>query len=131
MSKKSWTVGMVIPLAVATMTATAPAASAAKVVPTVASGRCSAGSHWTIKAKPDNARMEVEFQVDSNRNGQRWTVRITDNRHLVFAGTRATLPPSGAFTVRRLTTNRVGVDHFVGVARNPRTHETCTARVNR
>ena len=68
---------------------------------------------------------------DRNRNGQRWTVRITDNRHLIFAGTKVTVAPSGAFEVRRLTPNRAGVDHFVAVARNTRTAEVCVARVNR
>jgi len=57
--------------------ATAPAASAVRVIPTRASGLCSAGSHRTIKAKPDNGRLEVELRIDSNRVGQLWTVRIT------------------------------------------------------
>ena len=55
----------------------------------------------------------------------------TDNRSLIFAGTKVTVAPSGSFEVRRLTANKVGIDHFVGVARNPRTHEVCIARVNR
>jgi len=130
MSKKSWAVGMMIPFAAATMVATAPSASA-KTVAAQASGRCSSGSHWTMKAKPDNGRMELELEVDSNRNGQRWTVRITDNRHLIFAGAKVTVAPSGAFDVRRLTPNLAGVDHFVAVARNTRTAEVCVARVNR
>ena len=130
MNKKLWAVGMIIPFAAAAMVATAPAASA-RTVAAQASGRCSMGSHWTMKAKPDNGRMELELEVDSNRNGQRWTVRITDNRSLIFAGTKVTVAPSGSFEVRRLTANQVGIDHFVGVARNPRTHEVCIARVNR
>lgn len=130
MSRKSWTVGMLIPFAAAAMVATAPAASA-KTVVARAGGVCSAGSHWTMKAKPDNGRMELELEVDSNRNGQRWAVRITDNRHLIFVGTKVTVAPSGSFDVRRLTANRPGVDHFVGVAKNTRTGEVCVARVNR
>ena len=130
MNKKFLTGAMLFPFAAATLVATAPAASAG-TVPTIKSGRCSMGSHWTMKAKPDNGRMELELEVDSNRNGQRWTVRITDNRSLIFAGTKVTVAPSGSFEVRRLTANKVGIDHFVGVARNPRTHEVCIARVNR
>jgi hypothetical protein len=131
MNKKSWTVGMMVPLAVSTMVVTAPAASAHGNLPTVARGRCSDVSLWTIKVRPVNARMEVEFQVDSDFNGQRWTARIMDNRQLVFAGNRATRPPNAAFTVRRVTANQVGVDHFVGRAHNPLTNEFCIARVNR
>jgi hypothetical protein len=130
-NKKPWTVGMMIPLAVATMVATAPAASAVKVPPTVANGQCSAGSLWTITAKPDNGRMEIEFQVNSNRIGESWTVRITDNGELVSEATPVTLAPSGSFTVRTITADRAGVDHFVGVARNTGTDETCTAQVDR
>ena len=80
---------------------------------------------------PHNGRMELELQVDSNRNGQRWAVRITDNRVLVYGATRVTVAPSGAFTVRRLVANRAGLDHFVAVSRNLRNGETWLARVNR
>jgi hypothetical protein len=121
---------MLIPFAAATVVATAPAASA-KTVVTKASGRCSAGSVWKMKVKPDNGRMQLEFEVDSNRNGQRWTVRIADNRVLIVSGSKVTVAPSGSFTVRKLTANRAGTDHFVGVARNTRTGETCVARANR
>lgn len=130
MNKKLWTVAMIVPFAVGGMVATAPAASA-KTIAAQASGQCSMGSHWKMKAKPDDGRMELELEVDSNRNGQRWAVRITNNRHLIFAGTKVTVAPSGSFEVARLTANRAGLDHFVGFASNPRTHEVCIARVNR
>jgi hypothetical protein len=131
MSRKSWTLGMIIPLVAVAGLASAPAASAKGGAGAVtASGACSASSHWKIKAKPDNARNEVELEIDSNRNGQTWAVRITDNGAQIFAGSRVTLPPSGSFSVRKLTANRAGVDHFVGTAKNARTGETCTARVN-
>jgi hypothetical protein len=121
---------MLIPFAAATAVATAPAASA-KSIATQTSGRCSAGAHWKMKVKPDSGRMQLEFEVDANRNGQRWTVRIVDNRVLIYSATRVTVAPSGSFTVRKLTANRAGTDHFVAVAKNPRTGQTCTARLNR
>lgn len=130
MNKKFLSAAMLLPFAAATMVATAPVASAGTVA-TEKSGRCSMGSHWEMKVKPDNGRMELELEVDTNRNRQVWTVRITDNRRAVFAGRKVTVAPSGSFEVRKLTTNRAGVDHFVGVARNVRTHEVCIARVNR
>jgi hypothetical protein len=131
MNRKTLALSMLIPFAAATAVATAPAASAAKTPATKAAGRCTAASHWTMKAKPDNGRMELELEIDSNRNGQRWAVRITDNRVLVYAATRVTVAPSGSFTVRKLAANRAGVDHFVAVARNTSTGETCVARVAR
>lgn len=131
MNRKSWTVGMMVPLVAAAGLATAPAASAKGGASEVrASGACSVASHWKMKAKPDNGRLQLELEIDSNRNGQTWAVRITDNGVLRFAGNRVTLAPSGSFGVRLLTPNRAGVDHFVGTARNTRTGETCTARVN-
>jgi hypothetical protein len=131
MSTKSWTMGMIIPLMAVAGVATAPAASASGGGGGVrASGACSVASHWTMKAKPDNGRIELELEVDSNRIGQTWAVHIADNGVGVFTGNRVTRAPSGSFEVRKLTANRAGVDHFVGTAKNTRTGETCTAKVN-
>jgi hypothetical protein len=54
------------------------------------------------QAQPRGQRIELEFQVDSNRVGQTWHVRIRENGALIFTGTRVTKAPSGSFTVRRL-----------------------------
>ena len=94
-----------------------------------ANGSCSAASTWKLKAKPDNGRIDLEFEVDSNVNGQTWAVRIRDNGHLVFSGNRTTHAPSGSFTVDRLVTNRAGSDAFVGRATNATTGESCVGRV--
>jgi hypothetical protein len=92
-------------------------------------GKCSAGAVWKLKAKPDNGRMEVELEVDSNRNGQTWAVRITDNGVAVFSGKRVTHAPSGSFSIEFRTANRSGRDAFVGTARDVRTGQLCPARV--
>ncbi len=109
----------------------APAATfASGGSPTVrAVGHCSARSTSALKAKHDNGRIEVEFQVDQNRVNRLWNVRIWDDGHRVFTGARRTTAPSGSFTVRRLITNRAGVDTLVALAVNPRTGETCRARL--
>jgi hypothetical protein len=75
-----------------------------------AQGSCGAGVTWKLKAKHDNGRIEVEYEVDSNRVGQVWTVGLTDNNVRVFSGQRRTLAPSGSFTVRVLTADRSGID---------------------
>jgi outer membrane lipoprotein SlyB len=82
-----------------------------------------------LKAKSSNGRIEVEFEVDSNRNGQRWTYTLRRNGVLQASGARLTLAPSGSFTVARLITNAAGVDRIVAVARNARTGEVCSAAV--
>ncbi len=93
------------------------------------SGHCSARTLYKLKAKPSNGRLEAEFQVDSNRNRQVWSYTLRDNGTLISSGRRTTLAPSGSFTVRRLLTNRVGVDHIVAIAKNVRTGEVCRATI--
>lgn len=93
-------------------------------------GNCSAGADWKLKAKEDDGRIEIEYEVDSNVNGQKWRVRITDNGNVVFNGSRTTKGPSGSFEVERKVTNLAGVDKFVGFARNAATGETCRGRLN-
>jgi len=75
-----------------------------------ARGTCGAGVTWKLKAKHDNGRVEVEYELDSNRVGQVWAVSLTDNTVSIFSGHRTTLAPSGSFSVRVLTTDRAGAD---------------------
>lgn len=74
------------------------------------SGACTSHGRWHLKAKPDDGRIEVEFEVDVNRFGQTWHVRISDNRHLVASRSRTTVAPSGSFTVEKRIANRAGTD---------------------
>ena len=74
-------------------------------------GTCAGGgATYTLKAKHDDRLIAVEWEVDSNRAGQTWTVRLRDNGALFFSGHRTTQAPSGSFTVRRSTANRAGGD---------------------
>lgn len=129
MNKKSSALAMMIPFAVAMTVTTAPAASAQSAF-TQSVGKCTGTAHAKMKAKHDNGRIELELEIDSNRNGQRWAVRINDNKVRITTTSRVTHAPSGSFTLRKLTTNRAGVDHFVAVATHPGTHQTCLVKVN-
>ena len=91
-------------------------------------GACSGVSDWKLKLSPENGRIEVEYEVDQNRSGDVWRVRIRHNGDLVFAGTRTTRAPSGSFEVRILQRNRAGDDVFRGRAVNLRTGEVCGGR---
>ena len=88
-------------------------------------GECSAPSDWKLKLSEDNGRIEVEYEVDQNRVGDTWRVRIRHDRDLVFAGRRTTRAPSGSFGVRLLQRNRAGDDVVRGRAVNLRTGEVC------
>jgi 2-methylaconitate cis-trans-isomerase PrpF len=106
------------------MLAAAPA-TFAKGTDVIRTGNCSAASDWKLKAKPDNGRLEVEFEVDQNRNGQVWNVTLTHNGSQFFSGQRTTQAPSGSFSLTRFTNNAAGSDMIVGRAVNPKTGEVC------
>ena len=79
-----------------------------------ASGSCANGvGTWTLKAKNDDAGLEIEFEVDTNRVGQVWHVHITDSRHVVLDRFATTHAPSGSFSVNPRTANRVGVNDTI------------------
>jgi hypothetical protein len=76
------------------------------------SGGCSGSAHWKLKAKPDDGRLEVEGEIDSNVSGQRWTWKFKHNGSVSAHGTRKTGGRSGSFEVERRFTNLSGKDHF-------------------
>lgn len=88
-------------------------------------GTCSGRTVWKLKAKARDGNLETEFEVDSNKNGQVWNVRIDQNGATVFSGARTTRPPSGSFGVERAFADNAGTDTFVAVAVNPRSGERC------
>jgi hypothetical protein len=100
------TVGLAAPL-VATAT---PAFASGGGGGVSASGACTNGGHFKLKAKHDDGRIEMEYQVDSNRAGQVWAVRITDNGAAVVSRHATTRGPSGSFTIRKVIANRPGLD---------------------
>jgi hypothetical protein len=91
----------------------------------IRTGDCSGRADWKLKGGLRDGRIEVEFEVDSNRVGQTWRVRLSDNGNVFFRGTRQTAGASGSFTVERRTANLAGTDRIVGFARNIATGQTC------
>jgi hypothetical protein len=89
------------------------------------SGACTINSDWKLKAGHRDGRIEVEFEVDQNRVGKTWRVRLSDNGNVFFRGWRTTQSPSGSFTVDKFTTNLAGTDKIVGRAYNPNSGEIC------
>ena len=82
----------------------------------IRTGSCSAYGTWKLKAKADDGRIEVEFEVDTNRNGQTFDVALRRDGSLVWSGTRTTQAPSGSFSVERRISNSAGDDVIVGRA---------------
>jgi hypothetical protein len=112
------------------MLATAPAIMAKGGDAVIKTGSCSMSSDWKLKVNPDNGRLEVEFEVDQNRNGQVWNVTLKHNGSAFWSGQRTTQAPSGSFSVTRFTSNAAGTDTIVGKAVNPKTGEVCKGTIN-
>jgi len=93
-------------------------------------GNCSRGSDWKYKVKRDDGRLEAEYEVDQNRKGDRWRVRLKHDGKRYFRGTRVTRGRSGSFDIERKVPNHQGVDRFRARARNLRTDEVCRGRVS-
>ncbi len=95
----------------------------------VKSGQCSGSSHWKLKAKADDGRLETEFEVDQNRVGKRWRVTISRNGSNVFRGIRSTHGRSGSFEVQRLLAGGAG-SHIAATAKALSSGETCRATIS-
>jgi hypothetical protein len=100
MRKLQLTVASVAALAVAA--AAGPAAQAKDGRDVIVRGTCSASSSSKLKLSPENGRVEVEFEVDQNRNGVRWNVVLRRNGRQIASAVARTRAPSGSFTVRRV-----------------------------
>ncbi|HEV7773531.1 MAG TPA: hypothetical protein VGO48_09635 [Conexibacter sp.] len=89
-------------------------------------GTCTDGSTAKLKAKPDDGRLEVEFEVDQNRNGVTWAVRVRRDGTLVIRRNATTHAPSGSFSIEKKIANPAGSDHITARATSP-SGEICTA----
>ena len=54
-------------------------------------GNCSGRADWKLKASPEDGRIEVEGEVDSNVNGQTWKWRMLHNGNVSARGTATTM----------------------------------------
>lgn len=82
-------------------------------------GECTGSATSKLKVKPDDGKLETEFEVDQNRNGVTWKVRFRLNGERVLKTTATTQAPSGSFSVERRLANGPGSDHVVGKAISP------------
>lgn len=78
----------------------------------IRTGSCSNGASWKIKAKPDDGRIEVEAEIDSNRVGETWAWVLKHNGSVSARGASRTSGRSGSFDVERRTVDAAGTDSF-------------------
>lgn len=88
-------------------------------------GGCSGQSDWKLKASPENNRIEVEGEVDSNVTGQNWKWKMLHDGEVSARGTATTTGASGSFDVRRLMVDLSGTDRIGWRAKNPASGEVC------
>jgi len=92
-------------------------------------GTCAGSTHWKLKVGPDDGRLEVEGEIDSNHVGQSWNWRILHNGSTSASGTATTKAPSGSFEVRRTVVNLRGTDTVTFRARNAKSGALCSGTV--
>ena len=101
---------------VAAVALVAVPATAAKDGDVLVRGSCTGASMSKLKLSEEDGRIEVEFEVDQNRNGVRWTVTLRRPTTLLVRTTRVTRGPSGSFELRRVVGNRAGPDRIIARA---------------
>ena len=89
-------------------------------------GTCTNASSSKLKLSEEDGRIEVEFEVDQNRNGVRWTVVLRRPSTVLLRTTRVTRGPSGSFELRRVVADLAGRDRISARATSP-SGEVCRA----
>lgn len=126
---KKWSVGIVVAVLVVAVGLVAAPAGFAKRGDVRVAGSCSKSTTSKLKLSEEDGRIEVEFEVDQNRNGVRWSVLISRNGKSIARLTRVTKAPSGSFEARVLAANGPGADKISARATSP-SGEICSARAS-
>jgi hypothetical protein len=101
-------------------------ATSAKDGDVLVRGTCTKASASKLKLSEEDGRIEVEFEVDQNRNGVRWAVVLRRPSRVLLRTTRVTRGPSGSFELRRVVADLVGRDRISARATSP-SGEVCRA----
>ncbi|HJR95860.1 MAG TPA: hypothetical protein VJ807_10535 [Gaiellaceae bacterium] len=91
-------------------------ATSAKDGDVLVRGTCTGATTSKLKLSEEDGRIEVEFEVDQNRNGVRWTVTLRRPATLLVRTTRVTRGPSGSFELERVVADRPGRDRIIARA---------------
>lgn len=90
-------------------------------------GACTLSSTAKLKLSPEDGRVEVEFEVNENRNGSRWGVALSRNGNRVVSRAATTGAPSGSFEARALIAAGSPRTRVTAIARRAATGEVCRA----
>lgn len=106
-----------------------PAPALANDADVIRRGSCSGSADWKLKASPEDGRIEVEGEVDSNKKGQTWKWRLVHNGSVTARGKATTSGPSGSFDVERTVVDLKGDDNLKFRAHHAGTDQTCVGRL--
>jgi hypothetical protein len=104
------------PVGVAALALVAVPATPAKDGDVLVRGTCTGATTSKLKLSEEDGRIEVEFEVDQNRNGVRWSVTLRRPTSVLARATGVTRGPSGSFELRRVVGNRAGPDRIIARA---------------
>jgi hypothetical protein len=94
------------------------------------SGSCSGSTGWTMTAKGDDGRIEIETEIESGVSGQKWRWVLRHDGSVSARGKAKTDEPDGSFAVKRKTVDAEGgTDRFKFRAVQRGDGEKCVARV--
>ena len=85
---------------------------------------CAARSRVKLKLDREDRGLETEVEIDENRAGSTWRVRILVKGRLVATRTGVTRAPSGSFEVRAVVRAASGA-RVAAVGRRAATGEVC------
>jgi hypothetical protein len=122
-------IASILLLATAVPVVALPAAADAKGAKVTSSKSCVGGGVAKLKAANEDGRIKIEFEVDVNRNNQRWNVVIKRNGAKVYSAAKRTAAPSGSFSSHKLIRNTAGKDRITALATGPN-GRTCTVRLS-
>ena len=121
--KRVFTIGLVGALTIGALVA-APSAMA-KDGDVIKEGNCSGGTDWKLKLSEENGKIEVQYEIDQNKAGEKWRVTLKHDGERFYRAVKETKGPSGSFEVRQVEPNHAGDDRFVGKALNLSSGEEC------
>jgi hypothetical protein len=124
MNKRIGRILMVGALALGVLGAAVPAS--AKDGDVIARRDCSKTSDVKLRARIDDGRVKVEYEVHSGVVGQTWNMKLTQDGVTKFNGTRVT-NAGGEAIVKFSKANGSDTDRYVATASNSKTGETCGA----
>lgn len=92
-------------------------------------GTCTASSDWKLKVTEEAGRLYVVATLDSGVGDQVWDWTLLHNDEVSDEGRKATRDESGFFRISRTMLDFPGTDDVGFRATQPRTGETCRARI--